>query len=65
MFTFQAEIPAEHVKELLKKGIEQEIGTKVHSVQFNFKTVTTGYGARERDERVFDGITVHFVDGKV
>lgn len=62
MFTFQAEIPAEHVKDLLKKSIELEMGTKVHSVQFNFKTVTTGYGPMEHDEQVFDGVTVHFVD---
>lgn len=62
MFTFQAEIPADHVKELIKDGIEKETGTKVHSVQFNFKIVTTGYGPGERDEQVFDGVTVHFVD---
>lgn len=61
-YSYWAEIPAEHVKELLKKGIEDELGSKVGSLEFKFKTVTTGYGLAERDDRVFDGVKVNFVE---
>lgn len=61
-FSYWAEIPAEHVKELLTKSIENELGSRVGSIEFKFKTVTTGYGPAERDERVFDGVKVNFVE---
>lgn len=62
MYTFRAEVPAEHVKELLKAGIEKETGTPIHSIDFNIRTITTGYGPAEHEVQVFDGVIVQFKD---
>lgn len=63
-FAVSAKISEQVVKEMITKIVEEQTGKKVVSVKVEVRTITTGYGYGERDETVFDGVTVYFEGAK-
>ena len=59
-FAVSAKVSPKVVEEMIKKVVEEQTGKKVASVKVEVRTISTGYGYGERDETVFDGVTVYF-----
>lgn len=52
------DISVEELEKLVKEAVEKQFNKTAGKITFNVTTQTTGYGASERDEKVFTGVTV-------
>jgi uncharacterized alkaline shock family protein YloU len=55
-----ARVCKDSIKALIKETVERQTGRAVESVEFEVRSVTTGYYHREHEVVVFDGAIVRF-----
>ena len=61
----KATIEPAQIEQMIKETVEKQTGHKVKKITINVGTQSTGYGHMERDESVFQGVTVEFETGPV